>query len=52
MQEFMYHALGLCGESHPSVISIGLVVSVVWCAVKFGKPVIARFARNEGTLKG
>ena len=52
MKEFIYHALGLCGESHPSVVTVGLLVSAVWCAVKFGKPVLARFARNEGTLKG
>ena len=54
--EFLYHATGLCGEhSHPNMINlsvIGLVVvSAVWCAVKFGKPVLARFARIEGTIK-
>ena len=52
MQEIMYHALGLCGEGHPNVISVGLLVSAVWCAVKFGKPVLARFTRNEGTIRG
>ena len=51
MQEFIYHALGLCGESHPSVVTVGLLVSVVWCAVKFGKPVLARSTRIDGTIR-
>jgi len=50
--EFLYHATGLCGEGHPSMITVGVLVSVVWCAVKFGKPVLARFARIEGTIRG
>ena len=50
MQEFLYHAFGVCGEGHLNVISVGLVVSAVWCVVKFGKPVLARFTRNEGTI--
>ena len=55
--EFLYHATGLCGEHwHPNAINlsaIGLAMYCVGrCAVKFGKPVLARFARNEGTLKG
>ena len=50
--EFLYHATGLCGEGHPSMITVGVLVSVVWCAVKFGKPVLARFTRNEGTIRG
>jgi len=50
--EFLYHATGLCGEGHPSMITVGVLVSVVWCAVKFGKPVLARFARIEGNIRG
>ena len=55
--EFLYHATGLCGEHwHPNAINLSVIglatVSAVRCAVKFGKPVSARFARNEGTLKG
>ena len=33
------------------IISVGLLVSAVWCAVKFGKPVLARFTRIEGTIR-
>ncbi len=54
--EFLYHATGLCGEHwHPNLINLSVIglaaVGVVWCAVKFGKPVLARFARIEGTIK-
>ncbi len=54
--EFLYHATGLCGEHwHPNAINLSvislLVIGGVWCAVKFGKPVLARFARNEGTIR-
>jgi len=34
MQELLYHALGICGEGHPNVISLVLIGSVVWCAVE------------------
>jgi len=41
MQEFLYHALGICGEGHPNVISLVLigaamvcVASIVWSAVR------------------
>ena len=51
MQEFLYHAFGVCGEGHLNVISVGLVVSAVWCVVKLGKPVLARFTRIEGTIR-
>jgi len=55
--EFLYHATGLCGEHwHPNLINLSVIglaaVGVVWCAVKFGKPVLARFARNEETIRG
>jgi len=34
MQEFLYHAFGVCGEGHPNVISLVLIGAVVWCAVE------------------
>ena len=48
--DFLYHATGLCGEHwHPNFINLSVIgladVGVVVCAVKFGKPVLARFAR-------
>lgn len=49
--EFLYHATGLCGEGHPSMITVGVLVGVLWCAVKFGKPVVARFTRIDGTIR-
>ena len=35
MQEFIYHALGICGEGHPNVISLVLIGAVVWCAASY-----------------
>jgi len=49
--EFLYHTTGLCGEGHPSMITVGVLVSVAWCAVKFGKPVLARSTRIDGTIR-
>ena len=36
MKEFIYHALGICGEhSHPNLLNITLLVLAMYSAYKF-----------------
>jgi len=52
MQEIIYHSLGLCGEGHLNLVHVSVMAVGVWCAVKLVRPVLARYARHDGTIKG
>ncbi len=51
MEEFLYHALGICGEHwHPNLINVSVIIGVVWCVARLVRSAVrARFARFEGT---
>jgi hypothetical protein len=54
--EFLYHALGLCGEHwHPNVLNLSVIGLVTWSVVKGVRSAVsaarARYARFEGTIK-
>ena len=54
--EFLYHALGLCGEHwHPNALNLSGIGLVTWSVVKGVRSAVsavrARYARFEGTIK-
>tara|TARA_Y100000593_G_scaffold93218_1_gene187279 strand:- start:2278 stop:2442 length:165 start_codon:yes stop_codon:yes gene_type:complete len=54
MTEFIYHALGICGEHwHPNLINVSVIGMAVWCVAKVVRSAVrARYARFEENIRG
>ena len=53
MKEFIYHALGVCGEGHLNVLHVSVMALVVWSVEKIVRSAVrARYAaRFDGTKR-